>query len=308
MGCCNTKNDALDGKDVTLELNDGGDVDPKPLAASTDSAAAKHGNAAQAAGEPPAAAEPVTAAGVRKSAPPHLAASEPARQAIRDSLPPRLLLGISIEGMQQYIDAMPKDVVQQCNSGIPTNAQGEPLYPTNDALNGYVNQLHIATESEADGLSVCERLQEQGSSHVGEATVFVSWFLATPLATLLDALGEYLRQHPELPRDTKFWVCDFVIRQATRQMKKEDNDVKKLGECVRAVGHTVLLMEPWHDPQPLRRAYCIKEVYHTQAGGSEFDVVMSSVQQRAFEEALQKDFESIATAMSRVDVQTVRPR
>ena len=91
-------------------------------------------------------------------------------------------------------------------------------------------------------------------------------------------------------------------------MKEEENDVKKLGECVRAVGHTVLLMEPWHDPQPLRRAYCIKEVYHTQAGGSEFDVVMSSVQQRAFEEALQKDFESIATAMSRVDVQTVRPR
>jgi len=23
-------------------------------------------------------------------------------------------------------------------------------------------------------------------------------------------------------------------------------------------------MEPWHAPKPLKRAYCIKEVYHTQ--------------------------------------------
>ena len=48
---------------------------------------------------------------------------------------------------------------------------------------------------------------------------------------------------------TYFWVCDFVIRQ---------NDVGAV------IGRTVLLLEPWHAPEPLRCAYCIKEVYHTQ--------------------------------------------
>ena len=41
-------------------------------------------------------------------------------------------------------------------------------------------------------------------------------------------------------------------------------DLALLGDCVSALGHTVLLMEPWHAPKPLKRAYCIKEVYHTQ--------------------------------------------
>jgi len=41
---------------------------------------------------------------------------------------------------------------------------------------------------------VCERLRKQGSPHVGEATVFVSWFLATTIETLLDALANFLKE------------------------------------------------------------------------------------------------------------------
>ena len=70
-------------------------------------------------------------------------------------------------------------------------------------------------------------------------------------------------------------VCDFVIRQGNADL----SDVSRLGDCVYAVHHTVLLMEPWHDPGPLKRAYCIKEVYHTQASGARFEVVMSAAQQ-----------------------------
>ena len=63
-----------------------------------------------------------------------------------------------------------------------------------------------------DKLAVCERLQKEGSPHVGEATVFVSWFLDTPIATLLDALGHFLKQKGLKEEDTFFWVCDYVIR------------------------------------------------------------------------------------------------
>ena len=123
-----------------------------------------------------------------------------------------------------------------------------------------VHQFFVTREAKegkggqpGDRLAVCERLRKQGSPHVGEATVFVSWFLATPLTTLVDALREFLRKK-QLPPDTKFWVCDIVIRQATRQLAAEDNNVKRLGDCVSAVGHTVLLLEPWDAPAPLKRA------------------------------------------------------
>ena len=98
-----------------------------------------------------------------------------------------------------------------------------PKFPTNTELNGYVNQFHIEKKSKEDGLAMCERLQEQGSPHVGKATVFVSWFLATPLATLVDALREYLQQK-QLPSDTKFWICDFVIRQTNVKQDLESLD------------------------------------------------------------------------------------
>ena len=55
-----------------------------------------------------------------------------------------------------------------------------------------------------DGLAVCERLQKQGSPHVGQATVFVSWFLATTIETLLDALANYLEQQGLREEDTFF--------------------------------------------------------------------------------------------------------
>ena len=74
------------------------------------------------------------------------------------------------------------------------------------------------------------------------------------------------------------------------------------------VGHTVLLMEPWHAPAPLTCAYCITEVYHTQKSGAQFDVVMSSAQQTAFEKALVDDFDSIQASLSKVDVCTTTCR
>ena len=225
------------------------------------------------------------------------------------SLPARLKLGLTVDTMEWLLRSLPADAVAQCNKAIPLK-DGAPKFPTNAeeelvdvvvgrrTLNGYVNQFFLGLECAADGLSACERLLQRGAPGVGEADVFVSWALQTSLATLIDALREYLKHHPELAADTKFWVCDFVIRQGAAAKA----DVARLGECVRAIGHTVLLMEPWDEPQPLTRAYCILEVYHTQASGAMFEVVMSKKQQAAFERALERDYASIATKLSKVDV------
>ena len=62
-------------------------------------------------------------------------------------------------------------------------------------------------QSKGDGLAVCERLQQQGSPHVGEATVFESWFLATRIETLLDALANFLKEKGLREEDTYFCGC-----------------------------------------------------------------------------------------------------
>eukprot|EP00964_Phaeocystis_antarctica_P098126 scaffold64160_cov65-Phaeocystis_antarctica.AAC.9 len=220
------------------------------------------------------------------------------------ALPEHLRLGVTLLGMHELRSQLPSDAVEQVNAKIPLDKEtGDPRYPPNKSLNGYSNQYFIALWAKEDKLAVCERLKKRGSPHVGEANVFVSWFLDTPIDTLLDALANFLKQKGLREEDTFFWVCDYVIRQTDI-----DTDLALLGDCVSAVGHTVLLMEPWHAPAPLKRAYCIKEVYYTQKSRAQFDVVMSSAQQAAFEAALVDDFDSIRMSLSKVDVRTATCR
>ena len=226
------------------------------------------------------------------------------------ALPEHLRLGITLPGMRKLLSELPPDAVEQVNAKIPREdsrrvgcftRKGRRKYPKNKTLNGYVSQYFVTRWEEEDGNSVCERLRTRDSPHVGKATVFVSWFLDTPIATLLAALANFLKQKGLREEDTFFWVCDYVIRQTDVHA-----DLEWLGEIISAIGHTVLLMEQWHDPQPLKRAYCIKEVYHTQISGAAFDVVMSTEQQKAFERALVRGFASVTGKLSQVDVRQVR--
>ena len=193
------------------------------------------------------------------------AAKQATKQAaLRAALPEHLQLGVTLRGMRELLLQLPSDAVEQVNAKMEEVnaklvAKGKTPFPMNVAVNGYINQFFITCWEEEDNLTVCQRLQSQKSAHVGKATVFVSWFLETTIETLLDALDCFIKQKGLREEDTFFWVCDFVIRQT--DVKK---DLESLGDCVSALGHTVLLMEPWHAPKPLKRAYCIKEVYHTQ--------------------------------------------
>ena len=235
---------------------------------------------------------------------------EEQRLAKRAALPEHLQLGLTLAGMRELGAQLPCDAVRQANAKTPRWEgrrvgccawKGPPKFPKNKTLNGYVNKFFVTCWEEKDGNSVCERLKTQDSPHVGKATVFVSWFLDTPIATLLDALANFLEQQGLREEDTFFWVCDYVIRQTDVHA-----DLEWLGDCVSAIGHTVLLMEQLHDPHPLKRAYCIKEVYHTQASGAAFDVVMSTEhQQKAYERALVRGFASVMAGLSQVDVRQV---
>ena len=221
-------------------------------------------------------------------------------------LPEHLRLGVSLPGMQTLLSQLPPDAVKQANARIPFGKnpmKRKRKFPLNETINGYVNQSFFTKWAQADGLTVCERLQKAGSPHVGKATVFVSWTLSTPIETLLDALGVFLERQGLSRETTHFWVSDYVIRQTD-----VENDLTWLGDCIQAIGHTVLLMDQWTAPEPLTRAYCIKEIYNTEKGGAILDVMMSTKQQTAFDKALVTDFARLIKAVSSVDVRQVHSR
>ena len=127
---------------------------------------------------------------------------------------------------------------------------------------------------------------------------------------LLDALEAWLAREGRDAGGTYFWICDFSIRQSGGGTKA---DVARLGDVVRAVRHTVLFLDPWERPEPLARAWCLWELYHTVDCGARLDVVMSDEQRRRFRRALMNEdggdgLESITRAVTSIDVERAETR
>lgn len=142
--------------------------------------------------------------------------------------------------------------------------------------------MRNATGSE----SWCTVLKNEGSTAVAPANVFVSWALTVELDELITALNDYVAAQGLDPSSTYFWICNFSIRQN----EGKESDVPRLGEMVRAVGHTVMYLDAWDSPQTLKRAWVIFELYHTADGGAKFEILMSQEQRNRFLKAVERDF------------------
>jgi hypothetical protein len=55
---------------------------------------------------------------------------------------------------------------------------------------------------------------------------------------------------------------------------------------VKQIGRTVLVLQPWHEPLPLKRSWCLWEIFCTLDGGAELEVVLTPAQRRAFQAGL----------------------
>ena len=72
-------------------------------------------------------------------------------------------------------------------------------------------------------------------------------------------------------------------------------------ENVRRIGHTLLVLMPWHNPIPLTRAWVLFEIYITITSAARFSVLLPRCQIRAFRHALIHQFDQIVSALSQVD-------
>lgn len=220
------------------------------------------------------------------------------------SLPEYLQLGLTLPAMREIYSRLPPNAIEEVNSTIPLK-NGKPKYQTNNVVNGYVFQYYIEIWGKEDGLSICERLSKgKWASHINRADIFISWALSSDFSCLLDAVDLYLETNPELnPDKTFFCIFDFVTRYVNLK-----SDLKRLGDIIENTPKTVLLIEPWNAPLPLKRAHCIEEIYHTKKASRKLEFMMSHKQQTFFENALANDFESVVQSMSNIDIRNAECR
>jgi hypothetical protein len=71
--------------------------------------------------------------------------------------------------------------------------------------------------------------------------------------------------------------------------------------AIRDIGHTVLVVQPWHAPAPLTRSWCLWEIFSTLDAQVRLEVLMPPAQAQELHAALDTRFDTISAALSQID-------
>jgi tetratricopeptide (TPR) repeat protein len=173
-------------------------------------------------------------------------------------VPPMLTLGLTLDGLQRACSELLGDDLADAN--------------------GYSLREAARAASEADGLSLCERIQQQqqqqAQQHTGVATVYVIWHRSTSVATLLSALHNLVECTPCTLR-TCFWLREASMAFASGG---EEAQVRAVPLVIGAINHSVLVLERAHlyaQSLPLRCALCVSELAFSMARHCGFWLAMT---------------------------------
>ncbi len=174
---------------------------------------------------------------------------------------------------------------------------------------------------------------------VGQACSFVSHSWDSPWEELVAALCEHAEQHP----DHYYWVDIFAVIQhwhtppdkvgmqghmaspcnadcpgcmaAAEDMpnweKMQSTSSGGFGRVLSSCSHVLVCMEPWHNPRPPTRVWCLYEMYKgLEVEGGRAEVVLSRLQQQAMQVALSENFakfESLILGLDARDAEVTHP-
>ena len=172
-------------------------------------------------------------------------------------------------------------------------------------MNGYAEQIPMRHFTEGKESMVRKLANDPSTSHmVGRATVFVSWTLGDKPWEILVALRRFVKERDLDPDKTFFWLCNYCIAQnAARDADGNAGaEVKRLGEMVRTIGHTVMFLNPWDQAGALARAWVLWELYHTAASGAKFDALITEAEARRLVESMRGNTKVVQDAFAHIDV------
>lgn len=165
----------------------------------------------------------------------------------------------------------------------------------------------VKVDTLAAGQCYAEMLRSRGgieAADVGVPTVFLSHAWRYSFTNLVDAVDAHYEVQQPAVRDAAFvWNDIFVEDQNSSASKPPDYFFNAFKDAVGAIGHTVLVLEPWSAPIPLTRAWCIWEIYSTITTGATLTVAHSPAENASFENALVENFESLSLSLSDVDAE-----
>ncbi|KAJ3414435.1 Kinesin light chain 3 [Chytridiales sp. JEL 0842] len=175
-----------------------------------------------------------------------------------------------------------------------------------DALKGLttteVNQRYITPSTKSSGLSVVDTLISTGRKDVvTTADYFISHAWKYNFLSVVDALLNFFRNKNH--DTTIIWFDLFSNSQHNTSNRPFEWWETTFMNAIKTMKNVVMVLQPLHDPIPLRRAWCVFEVFACHHTGSEFHVAMDPMDERNFETLMMECPELFGKIVRRVTVE-----
>lgn len=74
-------------------------------------------------------------------------------------------------------------------------------------------------------------------------------------------------------------------------------------DSIQRIGHLVLILAPFHDPLPLKRAWCLWEVFSAVSADVDFDIWLPRKEEQALRRALAEDYHAVLGTLIRIQAE-----
>ncbi|KAJ3101824.1 Kinesin light chain 3 [Physocladia obscura] len=156
--------------------------------------------------------------------------------------------------------------------------------------------------TEKSQLSLCDLLLTQERTDiVQEASWFVSHAWKYLFVDAVDALELFFSERGDDPATTFIWFDLFSNSQHGTGNRPFHWWQTTFMSAIAKMKNVVMILQPWDDPIPLTRAWCLFELYSTQQTGSSFHVSMSPKEAERFAAGIASNSDAFYKILAHVD-------
>jgi len=150
-------------------------------------------------------------------------------------------------------------------------------------------------------LGLDQKKDVDGNPVLGEANYFCSHAWKYEFKNVVNALEMFCKNKDCDPGKTYIWFDLFMNNQHKAPNLSYRWWSTTFREAIQSFGKIILVLQPWTDPIPMTRAWCLWEIFCTIDTKSEFHVAMCEAEHESFKKSLVSNFERIQLTISGID-------
>ena len=180
-----------------------------------------------------------------------------------------------------------------------------PEIVTEGMTTSQINRQIIKLETSGTNLPYVAKLSSMtdsdGVPFVSSATAFVSHAWRYPFSkTVVDVMEQFASEN----QGTYFWFDLFTNDQNAVATKDFHWFSTTFRDSIRSIGQVLLVLSPWNDPLPLKRAWCLFEIFNSLTESEvKLTVKLPLTEVSGLASSIEKDENSLIQALSDIQAQ-----